>query len=547
MPPVPSTPLRTHEVLNQPPPLQGLNLYTSDLAMVEAVAAFGTGEEHGHATAFGEVLSQPEVQEAGRLANVYPPVLKGFDRYGHRLDEVEFHPGYHTMMSLGMAHEVHSLAWNGGTHVGHAVLEGLLSQVEPGVCCPLTMTYAVVPALRHQPELAAVWEPRARATAYDPRMVPADQKTSATLGMAMTEKQGGSDVRANTTVATTDGDAYRLTGHKWFCSAPMCDAFLTLAQLPEGLTCFLVPRWLPDGSRNRLLIQRLKDKVGNRSNASSEIEYDQTYAQRVGAPGRGVRTIVEMVHHTRLDCTLAAGALGRAALVQAVHHARHRNTFGKRLITQPLMKNVLADLALEVEASTWLGMWVAHTYDRAGTDPEAAALARIAVAVAKYWTNKRCPTVIAEAMECLGGVGYTEETPLARLYREAPLNGIWEGSGNVICLDVLRAAEKEPESLAALLAFLDAARGTDEHLDAAIEGVHADLEDTSHLEYRARSLVETLALTLQGVLLTRYAPSPVAEAFLATRLQGRWGHALGTLPTGLKVDALIDRVGLSGV
>lgn len=541
MPTSSTTPLRTHEVLNQPPPLEGWNLYTTDTPLRDAVRVFGDADTDARATTFGDALGQSDLQEAGRLANVHTPQLKSFDRWGRRLDEVEFHPAYHTMMATGMAHEVHSLAWNGGSHVGHAVMEGLLSQVEAGVCCPLTMTYAAVPTLRQEPALAAVWEPRLRATTYDPRMVPASEKTSATIGMAMTEKQGGSDVRTNTTRAVPDGDAWRLVGHKWFCSAPMSDAFLTLAQAPDGLTCFLVPRWLPDGTRNRLHVQRLKDKLGNKSNASSEIEYDETYAWRVGEPGRGVRTIVEMVHHTRLDCTVAAAALGRAALVHAVHHAHHRSSFGRPLIEQPLMRNVLADLALEVEASTWLALWVARTYDAAASDPKAAALARIAVAVAKYWTNKRCPAVTAEAMECLGGVGYTEETPLARIYREAPVNSIWEGSGNVICLDVLRAAAKDPLSLAALLDVLDAARGRDERLDGAIEAAHAEVEDTHHLEYRARSIVEALALALQGALLTAHAPPAIADAFLATRLMGRWGHAFGTLPPGVDTGAILDR------
>jgi putative acyl-CoA dehydrogenase len=337
---------------------------------------------------------------------------------------------------------------------------------------------------------------------------------------------------------------HALTGHKWFCSAPMSDGFLTLAQLPDGLTCFLVPRWLPDGTRNRILVQRLKDKLGNRANASSEIEYDGTLAWRVGEPGRGVRTILEMVHHTRLDCTVAAAGLGRAALVQAVHHARHRSAFGRRLVEQPLMRNVLADLVVEVEASTWLALRVARAYDEAPSSPEAAAFARIAVAIAKYWTNKRCPTVIAEAMECLGGAGYVEEGPMPRLYREAPLNGIWEGSGNVICLDVLRAMAREPVSLAALLAELDAARGHDERLDATIEAAHAEVEDVRHAEHRARRVVEALALALQGTVLAKHAPPAIAEAFFASRLGGDWGHALGTLPVGLPLDPVLARAGL---
>jgi putative acyl-CoA dehydrogenase len=403
------------------------------------------------------------------------------------------------------------------------------------------MTYAVVPSLRIQPELAAVWEPRALSSRYDPRMLPAEQKTSAVLGMAMTEKQGGSDVRANTTRAVRDGDGYRLTGHKWFCSHPTADAFLTLGQAEGGITCFLVPRWLPDGTRNPFFVQRLKDKLGNRSNASSEIEYLDTFGWRVGDEGRGIPTILAMVHHTRLDCTGAAASLGRRALTEAIHHACHRRAFGARLIDKPLMRNVLADLALEVEASTLLTLRVARSFDAPPDDAHEAAFSRIAVAVAKYWTNKRCPALIAEAMEALGGIGYVEETVLARLYREAPLNGIWEGSGNVICLDVLRAASKDPHSVRALLAELEGGRGLDPRLDAAIDRLHAEFADTELLEYRARRLTEAAALALQGLLMVRHAPPASADAFLATRLAGQWGHAFGTLPPGVDTTAILRR------
>ena len=539
----PQTALPTHTVTNQVPPLEGYNLFATDAVLADGLAREGAGWFADRAHAFGEVLGRPEILEAGRLANVHPPELRTFDRTGQRIDEARFHPAYHTMFSLGMEHGTHNVAWTSpqrGGHVAHTVQEFLLSQVEAGVCCPITMTYAVIPALRHEPAVAAQWEPRATAQVYDPRMIPASQKTSATLGMAMTEKQGGSDIRANTTRAVPDGDGWRLTGHKWFCSAPMCDAFLTLAQTDKGITCFLVPRWLPDDTRNPFYIQRLKDKLGNKSNASSEIEYHHTWAQRVGEEGRGVRTIIEMVHHTRLDCTSAAAALSRAALVQALHHACHRKAFGALLIDKPLMRNVLSDLALEVEASTLLCLRMARAYDHAD-DPQEAAFARIGIAIAKYWTNKRCPTLVAEAMECLGGAGYVEEGPLPRLYREAPLNGIWEGSGNVICLDVLRAAAKDPGTVTALVHELEGGRGLDPRLDAAIDRVKAELSNTEFLEYRARRLTESAALALQGLLMARHASPAAAEAFLATRLAGGWGHAFGTLPPGVDTGAILRR------
>ena len=451
-------------------------------------------------------------------------------------------------MRLAMAHEIHSLAWTAtqGGHVTHAAMEYLLGQAEQGICCPITMTYAAVPALRCQPDVAAEWEPRLLAPEYDPRFVPAETKTSATFGMAMTEKQGGSDVRANLTRATPLGrpgpsEAYRLRGHKWFCSAPMSDAFLTLAQTNKGLGCFLVPRWRADGTRNSFFIQRLKDKLGNRANASSEIEYHDTWARLVGEEGRGVATIIKMVHHTRLDAAMAPAALMRQALVQATHHAAHRHAFGKLLIDQPLMRNVLADLAIEWEAGLTLVMRVARGFDDGISDSRAAGFARIAVAVAKYWLNKRAPTHVAEALECLGGAGYVEESIMPRLYREAPLSGIWEGSSNVICLDVLRAIHREPDSLAAYLEELDSAKGGDRRLDVAIEALKSAFNDLTDSELRARHVTQMMALTLQGALLVRHAPSHVADAFCGSRLHRNWGHTFGTLPKGTDFLRLIDR------
>jgi putative acyl-CoA dehydrogenase len=545
----PRTDLPTHAVFNQVPALEDYDLYATDQVLQEALHHAGGATSAPRVQAFGKALGTAEVLEAGRLANAHPPELQVFDRTGQRIDEVRFHPSYHQVFALGMVHGVHNVAWTGETprgHVVHTALEYLLGQVEGGVCCPLTMTYAAVPTLRAQPELSEVWEPRLLASSYDPRMIPASHKRSATMGMAMTEKQGGSDIRANTTRAVPigtggPGQPHLLRGHKWFCSAPMCDAFLTLALTESGLSCFFVPRWLPDETRNPFHLQRLKDKLGNKSNASSEIEYLDTVAWMVGEEGRGVRTIVEMVHHTRLDCTLAAAGLMRQALVQAVHHACHRKAFGKRLIEQPLMRNVLADLALEVEAATHLAFWVAGTYDDGETDPASRTLARIGVAIAKYWNNKRCPPMVAEAMEALGGAGYVEESILPRLYREAPLNGIWEGSGNVICLDVLRALSREPESAAALTRELSRSRGADRRLDAWIDLTLRELQDGDHLEYRARRLTERLALALQGGLMVRHAPPAVADAWCRSRLTDAGGAAFGTLPTDVDTHAILAR------
>jgi putative acyl-CoA dehydrogenase len=541
----PRTELQTHSVFNQVPELVDVDLYGADVVLQEGLARYAPPGAAERAEALGRALGRAEQLEAGRLANRFPPELRVFDRYGQRIDEVSFHPSYHQLFALGVEHGVHNAAWVDGpgqSHVLHAAMEYQFGQVESGICCPLTMTYAAVPALRAEPEVAAAWVPRLTSSTYDPRSLPAELKRGCTMGMAMTEKQGGSDVRANTTRAVPDGEGWRLRGHKFFCSAPMCDGFLTLAYTPAGQTCFLVPRWLPDGTRNALHVQRLKDKLGNRSNASSEIEYHDTWALRVGEEGRGVRTILEMVHHTRLDCTLAAAALMRSALMFAAHHAQHRKAFGRVLVEQPLMRNVLADLSLEWEAATALFLRVAAAFDRADADPAEAAFGRIAVSVAKYWTNKRCPPVVAEAMECLGGAGYVEESDLPRLYREAPLNGIWEGSGNVICLDVLRAMAREPGALPAFLAELERARGGDVRLDRAIDRLGAELADMDHAEHRARRLVERMAVVLAGSLLVRQAPAAVADAWCAARLEGA-GAAYGTLPVGVDTGVLIGRIG----
>jgi putative acyl-CoA dehydrogenase len=526
----------THEVMNQPPPLGEYDLFATDRGLAAGLVREGGGWAEARVRAFGATVGgEPFVW--GAQANASPPVLRTHDRFGHRIDEVEYHPAWHALMRRAIEHELHALPWRAarpGAHVARAALFYLQSQAEAGHGCPVSMTYAVLPALRVQPDVAAEWEPRFTSTTYDPRPLPAGQKAGALCGMAMTEKQGGSDVRTNTTRARPlgrggPGAEYELTGHKWFCSAPMCDAFLMLAQTERGLGCFLVPRWRPDGTRNAIYLQRLKDKLGNRSNASAEIELDGAWGRMVGEDGRGVATIIEMVNHTRLDCTIGAAALMRQALVQAVHHAAHRVAFGRRLIEQPLMRNVLADLALESEAATATMLRLARAYD----DPGERHFARLATAVAKYWVCKRAPAFVAEALECLGGNGYVEESGMPRLYREAPLNGIWEGSGNVICLDVLRALAHGPEPLEAFVAELALASGADRRLDAHVARLEEELADRRDLESRARRLVEHMALALEAALLVRHADPAIADAFCASRLGDAQGRAFGTLPPGV--------------
>ena len=555
----PDAPWRTHTVFNQVPPLEGLNVFESNVPLVEAVEREGAGWVRERASALGAFVGG-EPQQWGRLANENKPVLRTHDRYGHRIDEVEFHPAWHQLMRMGVEHELHCLPWRSErpcAHTARAAMYMTAMQAEAGFACPITMTFAVVPALRAQPELAAQWEPLVTATSYDPRSIPAAQKGSAITGMAMTEKQGGSDVRANTTTATPlngggAGAEYELVGHKWFCSAPMSDAFLVLAQAgdcePPALSCFLLPRILPDGSRNEFHIQRLKDKLGNHSNASSEIELHGAWAQMVGEPGRGVPTIIEMVGHTRLDCVIGAAAGMRAAVLGATHHAAHRSAFGKLLIDQPLMRNVLADLCVEWEASTALAMRLARAYDEAHADAEAGEhdsdaqlFKRLATAVGKYWTCKRTPNHCFEALECLGGAGYVEESGMPRLYREAPLASIWEGSGNVISLDVLRALARSPRSLEVYLAEVELARGADARLDARVEELKGQFADAGSLESRARRVVESMALCLQGSLLVRNGPAAVADAFCASRLAGEGGLEYGTLPAGSDFEAIIAR------
>lgn len=540
--------LPTHRVTNQPPPLEDFNAALDDLPLREGLGSYADwGDDR--LEGFGARIGSAEVLQWSDWVNRNPPVLRSFDRYGHRLDEVEFHPAYHQLMTLGLEAGVGSLAWTEtrpGAHVVRAGLLYLLAQVEAGVTCPMTMTHAVVPALQAEPSVASFWLPRILSSQYDARFIPAGKKTGITFGMAMTEKQGGSDVRANSTVAKAvgsggPGQAYELTGHKWFCSAPMCDAFLTLAYSEGGLSCFLVPRFLPDGSRNRFLLQRLKDKLGNRSNASSEIEYDGTHAVLMGPEGRGVSTIIQMVHLTRVDCALGSAGLMRMALRQALHHCEHRQAFGKRLLEQPLMRNVLADLALESEAATTLALRVAHATDAAARDPLEAVLARVATPVAKYWLCKRTPGLVGESLECLGGAGYVEESIMPRLYREAPLNSLWEGSGNVQCLDVLRALHRQPESREVFFTELDKGRGDSPTYDRFVDALAAEISHNDDMEPRARRIVERMAMALQASLLRQHAPVSTADLFVVSRLGGDWGQAYGTLPDGGDLTSILRR------
>lgn len=537
-PAAPQSVLATHEVINQPGAPPPRDPWADDPVLRCWMQRFGGAA--ADAAALGRRLAAPDVALYAAAARHNPPELRVFDRAGRRLDEVAFHPGYHALMALAQGAGYAALPWEGGPggHLGHAAMVYMLSQHEPGICCPLTMTYAAIPSLAADPALAAIWRPCLTARSYDPALRPIGEKHSATLGMAMTEKQGGSDLRSNSTRAEPAGEHWRLTGHKWFCSAPMSDGFLTLAQAPGGLSCFLVPRWLPEG-RNAIHLLRLKDKLGNRANASAEIEYQGAFAHRLGGAGQGVRTIIEMVHHTRLDTAIAPAGLMRAALTEALWWVAGRSAFQRHLIDQPLMRAVLADLALDWEAALALGLRVAQAFDAPG--PENRAFARIAVALAKFIANKRCPWVVAEAMEVLGGMGYVEDTPLPMLYREAPLNGIWEGAGNVICLDILRTLAREPLAAASLAAELDAARGNDARYDAAL-AEHRARWPGPPPEAEARWFCERSALLLAASVLIRAAPQAIADGFVATRIAGGRGHVAGAV-AGLDTAAILSRLG----
>ena len=541
--------LATQEVFNQPPPLVGYNLFTSDRALTEAVVREGAGWAIADLTRYGAKLGTPEVLELGALANRETPRLHAFDRFGRRIDWVEFHPAYHELMALQVAQGIHASPWSDpqpGAHVRRAAGLYMSGQVEAGTSCPISMTYAAIPVLRRAPAEVQAWLPKLLSRRYDPAHRPMSEKTGALMGMGMTEKQGGSDVRSNTTRAEPEtrsgpGEAYRITGHKWFFSAPMGDAFLVLAQAPGGLSCFFMPRWTPAGELNAIRLQRLKDKLGNRSNASSEVEFDTALGWLIGEEGRGIATILEMVGYTRLDNVLGSAGVQRQALAQAIHHAAHRTAFQKRLVDHPLMAAVLADMALEVEAATALAFRLARAFD-AQDDASEGLLRRLVTPAAKFWVCKRGPMLAAEALEVLGGNGYVEDSGMPRLYRELPVYSIWEGSGNVVCLDVLRALRREPETLAALEAELATARG-DPRLDARIEALLATAR-AEVPESAARRLCRELVVTLQAALLLRHAPSFVAEGFIASRLGGG-GDAFGLTVEDADLRPIVERAAVA--
>ncbi|HET9042700.1 MAG TPA: acyl-CoA dehydrogenase family protein [Burkholderiales bacterium] len=535
----------THQVTNQPPPLVGYNAWSGDAILRDAVQRSGGAWIAGRADDLGELVGSERLQMLASQANRVAPQLRTHDAFGHRIDEIEYHPAYHELMTLALANGLHSTAWTAGRSggfVARAALNYLWNQGENGTSCPITMTFAAVQVLRSTPALAKAWEPKLTADHYDPRLVPVPDKLGAMIGMAMTEKQGGSDLRSTQTRARRlSADWFELRGHKWFCSAPMSDGFLTLALADGAITCFLVPRVMPDGQRNRFLIQRLKDKVGNRSNASAEIEYDGTLAQLVGEPGRGIATILEMAHLTRFDIVVAVAGMMRAALNQALHHCAHRVAFGRELDQQPLMQNVLADLAIEAEAATLLAFRLARAFDRQNEDEHERLLTRILTPVAKFWLCKRLPMFVGEAMECIGGNGYVDEHPIARLYREAPVNGIWEGSGNVICLDVLRAMQKTPDAREALFRELGPAIAADGRVSRYLDVIGTELGNAQGLEGRARRITELLAQVLSAALLVQHSTKEVVDAFCTARLGRDGGKSFGTLPGRVEVDKILER------
>ncbi|MEM6537517.1 MAG: acyl-CoA dehydrogenase family protein [Pseudomonadota bacterium] len=534
----PKAQLHTHDVTNQPPPFEDINTFTSDAALADAIDVNGAAIHTERLESFGQKAGSADVQDWARQANENPPKLHAFDRYGHRINEVEFHPSYHELMSFGLSGGVAAASWNAGSetngktnggHVLHAGLLFLMGQAEAGVTCPMSMTYAAVPALAAQGGAEqtnpspSVWADRAMIEDYDPRVLPAEMKKCATIGMAMTEKQGGSDVRANTTKASQTSDGWRLSGHKWFCSAPMCDAFLTLAHTPEGVTCFLVPRWTTEGERNDMHIMRLKNKLGDRSNASSEIEYHDAYAELVGEPGKGVRTIIDMVQHTRLDCVVGSAAGMRIALANALWHTEHRSAFQKKLIDQPAMQRVLADLVLESEGATALAFRLARSFDKMKSDDAEASYMRLATPIAKYWICKRQPGHVYESLECHGGAGFVEESPMPRYFRASPLNAIWEGSGNVIALDVLRAVSRSPQTLEAAVAEVIKFRGRNTSYDAHAKRLMGWLEPGALNEGTARAFAEDMGLSLAAAAIADSAdnagaPDFVFDGFCAARL-----------------------------
>jgi len=552
----PNSSLSTHEVTNMPPYLGDQDLWRNDIALQEGVSREAPGIATEQLTKLGQLAGKEDTFYKAAVANRFSPELKAFDRHGMRINQVEYHPAYHDLMQMAIENQVSNFAWrhrqqsgtNAGAHVVHAALNYMMGQPEGGVTCPMAMAYAAVPSLKMSEQIASEWIPRLLTTEYDPRDRPITEKKAATLGMFMTEKQGGSDIRSNSTRAEAigassgEGAEYELTGHKFFCSAPMSDAFLTLAYTPQGLSCFLMPRWKPDGERNTLMIQRLKDKLGNRGNASCEIELDRCWAVMLGQPGQGIKTIIEMVQANRFWCCSSSTALMRQGLVQAYHHTRHRQAFQKRLVDQPLMQNVLCDLQLEVEASLMLTLRLGRAIDEADTSDTSAALARIGTAISKYWICKRTPGHVVEALECLGGSGYIEDSMMPRLYRDAPLNNIWEGSGNIMCLDVLRAIEKEPATLPAILTELDAAKGGHRQLDSAVSRLRQLFKSGPPEALNARAMTELLAVSLQAALLIRYAPNAISDAFCSARLAQHQSMSYGCLPSDTNFKQILNRI-----
>lgn len=545
----------THQVENIASDLGDYNLFTTDQPLMEAVAREGGAWGMDEISAFGEKIGRVDYRELGHLANKYTPELDTHDRFGRRVDNVRYHDAYHQLMSTAMENGLHSAPWTDpkpGAHVVRGAKSFMQSQIEAGHGCPVTMTFAAIPSFRLQPELAAMFEAKILANSYDPRNVPVEDKQTITIGMGMTEKQGGSDVRANSTIATPvskagPGELYSLVGHKWFLSAPMCDIFLILANTSAGVSCFAVPRWLPNGSKNALNVIRLKDKMSNRSNASSEVEFRGAQGWLVGEEGRGVPTIIEMVSLTRFDCMVGSAGLMRVGLANAIHHCHERAAFGDKLINQPLMQNVLADLSLEYEGAIAFSMRMARSLDLRGSDSHEADLARLATAVGKYWICKRTPTHAYEIMECIGGSGVMEHSIYPRLFRESVINPIWEGSGNVQCLDVLRAIGKSPAVVHSFLNEIAIAKGGNSHLDKAVASlqkqlVSLDPTDMNSIQFQARNLVDQMALAFQASLLVRHAPNAVSEAFCASRLASQGHHNYGTLPKGTDTQVIIDRV-----
>ncbi|HVI47899.1 MAG TPA: acyl-CoA dehydrogenase family protein [Chitinophaga sp.] len=534
-----------HTSHNQVPPLENYNSFETNEVLRNIIRVYGNSWINAPAMDFGDIMGGHDMQEAGNLANKHLPVLKTHDRFGNRLDVVEFHPAYHQMMDVAIRHQVHSIAWTSavpGGYLAHSILSYLKQQIDEGTSCPLTMTFAVVPSLKINPDIAGEWLPLVLSGAYDPRHIPYLEKKGVTFGMAMTEPQGGSDVRANITYAVPAGkDIYKITGRKWFCSAPMSDAFLVLAQSGRGLSCFLVPRFKPDGEKNKLHFQRLKDKLGNKSNASGEVEFHEAWGRIIGEEGRGVANIMEMVRHTRLDCAVGSAATMQRALAEAIHHCHYRSVFGRKLAQQPLMKNVLADLCLESEAATTLAMRLARSFDEALVDEEAMHFTRIVTAVAKFWNTKRAVLVMGEALECIGGNGYVEESVMPRLYRDVPVNAIWEGSGNVQALDVLRAMHKEPASMEALMNYFRKGLGLDTYLDKQLDALQQLIAEPDAYELKARIIVEKMALAIQAIEMIRTAPHGVAHQFCESRLSPERNLTWGTLNNGAILDEIIGR------